>query len=120
VIYNPISYSGAFIVNTTVPASNSPFACSANLPTGWTMALNPTSGGALPNSFFADSSNNFVTINGSVVSGIALNATGSPSVVTAANDPYLVNQTTSGIGTVNKINPPGGSVGGRITWTQLR
>jgi type IV pilus assembly protein PilY1 len=120
VIYNPIVYSGAFIVNTTVPANNSPFACSAYLPTGWTMALSPTSGGALPNSFFADAGNNFVTINGSVVSGVALNATGSPSVVTAANDPYLVNQTTSGIGTVNRINPPGGTQGGRITWTQLR
>jgi len=120
VIYNPIVYSGAFIVNTTVPAGNSAFACSSLLPTGWTMALSPTTGGALPNSFFSDANNNFVTINGSVVSGIALNATGSPSVVTAVGNPYLVNQTSSGVGTVNKINPPGGTQGGRLTWTQLR
>jgi len=120
VIYNPITYGGAFIVNTTVPSSLTPFACTANLPSGWTMALNPTSGGALPNSFFADSGNNFVTVNGQVVSGIALNATGSPSVVTASGNPYLVNQTTSGVGTVNQINPPGGTTGGRLTWTQLR
>jgi len=119
-IYNPIMYAGAFIVNTTVPATNAPFSCSTNLPTGWTLALAPTTGGALPSSFFADAGNNFVTVNGSVVSGIALNATGSPSVVTAAGSPYLVNQTTSGIGTVNKINPPGGTQGGRLTWTQLR
>jgi type IV pilus assembly protein PilY1 len=120
VIYNPIMYAGAFVINTTVPASNAPLSCSTNLPTGWTMALSPTTGGALPSSFFADANNNFVTVNGSVVSGIALNATGSPSVVTAAGSPYLVNQTTSGIGTVNKINPPGGTQGGRLTWTQLR
>ncbi|HTT13402.1 MAG TPA: PilC/PilY family type IV pilus protein [Burkholderiaceae bacterium] len=120
VIYSPIIYGGAFIINTTVPAAVNPFACTPNLPSGWTMALNPTSGGALPNSFFADSNNNFVTVNGSVVSGIALNATGSPSVVTASNNPYLVNQTTSGIGTVNQINPPGGTTGGRVTWNQLR
>ena len=120
VIYNPIVYAGALVLNTTVPADNSPFSCSTNLPTGWTMALSPTSGGALPASFFADASNNFVTINGSVVSGIALNATGSPSVVTAAGSPYLDNQTSSGTGTVNKINPPGGTQGGRLTWTQLR
>lgn len=120
IIYNPIVYAGALVVNTTVPADNTPFSCSINLPTGWTMAMSPTSGGALPSSFFADASNNFVTVNGSVVSGIALNATGSPSVVTAAGSPYLVNQTSSGVGTVNKINPPGGSQGGRLTWTQLR
>jgi type IV pilus assembly protein PilY1 len=120
VIYNPIVYNGALVVNTTVPANNQPFSCNNNLPTGWTMAMSPTTGGALPASFFADASNNFVTINGSVVSGIGLNATGSPSVVTAAGSPYLVNQTSSGTGTVNKINPPGGTQGGRLTWTQLR
>ncbi len=120
VIYSPIVYGGAFIVNTTVPPNDSPFACSSNLPTGWTMAVAPGTGGALPNSFFADAGNNFVTVNGQVVSGIALGATGSPSVVTALGNPYLVNQTTSGVGTVNRINPPGGTQGGRITWTQLR
>jgi type IV pilus assembly protein PilY1 len=120
VIYNPIVFAGALIVNTTVPAGNGLFSCASNLPTGWTMALSPTNGGALPASFFADANNNFVTVNGSVVSGIGLNAAGSPSVVTAAGSPYLVNQTTSGVGTVNKINPPGGTQGGRLTWTQLR
>jgi type IV pilus assembly protein PilY1 len=120
VIYSPIIYNGAFIINTTVPPNNSPFACSLNLPTGWTMALSAASGGSFTNSFFADSNNHFVTVNGSVVSGIALNATGSPAVVTAVGNPYLVNQTSDGVGSVNQINPPGGTIGSRINWNELR
>jgi hypothetical protein len=54
-----------------------------------------------------------------------LAAVGSPSVVSAGPNggrrtPYLVNQTSSGIGDVRKINPPGGTIGARITWQQIR
>jgi len=119
VIYNPIGVFGAFIVNTTVPTNNSPFTCGAQTAQGWTMAINPATGGAFPQSFFADANNNFVNINGAPVSGVALNATGSPSVVTASLRPYLVNQTASGAGAVNQVNPPGDSKGGRLTWIQL-
>ena len=44
VIYNPIVYNGALVVNTTVPANNAPFSCNNNLPTGWTMAMSPATG----------------------------------------------------------------------------
>ena len=60
-----------------------------------------------------------VSVNGTPVSGIAVNATGSPSVVTANGNPYLVSQTTSGTGTVNQVNPPPGNHGGRLTWIEL-
>ena len=118
VIYSPIETDGAFIVNTTIPANNTPLTCNVATAQGWTMALNPGTGGAFTESFFS-SGGGFVNINGQPVSGIALGATGSPSVVTANNHPYLVNQTTTGAGTVNQINPPGGSKGGRLTWLEL-
>jgi type IV pilus assembly protein PilY1 len=113
VIYSPILYNGAVLFNTTVPANNSPFACSADLPTGWTMAMTPSAGAGFTNSFFGPS-------EGPNVSGLGLNATGAPSVVLAQGRPYVVSQTVSGTGTVNSINPPGGTQGARITWTMLR
>lgn len=117
VIYSPIESEGAFIVNTTIPANNSPLSCTVVTTAGWTMALNPATGGGFTNSFFSDTTG--VVISGSI-SGIALSAVGSPSVVTAKGQPYLVNQTVSGVGTVNQINPPGGQSGQRLTWLQLR
>jgi type IV pilus assembly protein PilY1 len=116
VIYSPIESEGAFIVNTVIPANNSPLTCNAVTASGWTMALNPATGGGFTNSFFSDNTGN--VISGSI-SGIALNAVGSPSVVTANGKPYLVNQTVSTVPTINQINPPGGQNGSRLTWLQL-
>ncbi|NMM09759.1 MAG: pilus assembly protein PilY [Polaromonas sp.] len=120
VIYSPILAQGAVIVNTTIPANNSALTCSINPNTGWTMAVDPATGGAFKQSFFGDASNNFVSYNGAKVSGIQIGAVGSPSVVTASNSPYLVNQTSAGTGHVDKIAPPGGTLGKRLTWQQLR
>ncbi|HTV85702.1 MAG TPA: PilC/PilY family type IV pilus protein [Dyella sp.] len=119
VIYSPIETEGAFIVNTVVPANNSPTSCTVEAALGWTMALNPGTGGALAESFFANSSGQFVTLNNAAVGGIALNATGSPSVVTAAGLPFLVSQTSTGAGTVNPIQPPLGGKTQRLTWLQI-
>jgi type IV pilus assembly protein PilY1 len=119
VIYSPVETEGAFIVNTVVPANNSPTSCTVQSALGWTMALNPGTGGALPESFFANSSGQFVTLDNASVGGIALNATGSPSVVTANNLPYLVSQTSTGAGTINPINPPNGGKTLRLTWQQI-
>jgi type IV pilus assembly protein PilY1 len=119
VIYSPIETDGAFIVNTTVPANNSALSCTVQSALGWTMALNPSTGGSFTNSFFSDAGGNFVNVNGSPISGIALNATGSPSVVTANGLPYLVSQTVTGAGAVNRINPPGSKYNKRLTWLQV-
>lgn len=120
VVYSPILSQGAFIVNTTIPAENSPLSCTAGSNTGWTMAINPETGGAFTKSFFGDANNNFVSISGNQVSGIQIGAVGSPSVVTAGGSPFLVNQTGTGTGNISKILPPGGTIGGRVTWQQIR
>lgn len=120
IIFSPILSNGAIIVNTTTPPNNSPLACSSSLPTGWTMAISPTTGGSFTKSFFSDSTNNFANVNGSPVSGISLNAVGSPTVVLANKKQFLVNQTTSGVGVAKQINPPSGTKGARLNWIQLR
>jgi type IV pilus assembly protein PilY1 len=125
VIYSPVLYQGALIVNTTIPANNTPLNCASELDSGWTMAISIASGGSFAQSFFADSTGKFVNYTGTVVSGMQLAAVGSPSVVTAGPSggsqfPYLVNQTSAGTGDVRRINPPGGTVGARITWQQIR
>jgi type IV pilus assembly protein PilY1 len=120
VIYSPILQLGSFIVNTTIPAGTSILTCGATTATGWTMAIDPASGGAFKNSFFGDSLGNFVSINGQIVSGEALNGTGSPSIVSTAGGSFLVTQTVSGTGAVAPINPPAGNKGSRLTWIQRR
>jgi type IV pilus assembly protein PilY1 len=120
IIYSPIVANGAVLVNTTIPANNSLLSCQPNLPSGWLMAFTPSEGASFTKSFFGDSSNNFVTINGHVVSGIGLSGTGSPSSVTAQGKVFVVTQTSSGTPLAAPINPPSGGTGGRVTWTELR
>ena len=120
VVFNPTIAFGVFLVNTFIPSSVSNLTCSSQPSSGFTMALDPATGGAMQGSFFANPSGNFVTINGQVVSGMAQNAVGTPSIVTYGGQPYMVNQTAGGTGKVAPINPPGGGVGGRATWVQLR
>ncbi len=123
VIYNPIVIDGAFQVNTTIPASNTQgLTCyPASPPGGWQMAFSPANGGALPQSFFPDSSGNFSTINGQSVMGVFTNAVGSPSVVTINGQSQLV---TKVAGTpqikITKVNPTPAGAGSRVTWIELR
>lgn len=120
VVYNPTLAYGMFIVNTTVPGTQQVLSCTSTPASGYTMAISVASGGAGTASFFGDNNNNFPTLNGGIVSGIGLSGTGTPSIVTANKLPYLVQQTVSGTGTVNQINPSAAGVGSRMTWTKLR
>jgi len=120
VIFNPTLQDGSFIVNTTIPPTTTLATCSATGAGGWTMAINPATGGAFTNSFFADANHNFLNIDNQAVSGIALSGTGSPSVVASGNGTYIVTQTTTGTGAVAQVNPPGGTQGSRLTWIEKR
>jgi len=120
VIFNPTLQNGAFLVNTTIPPTTLMALCSSTLAGGWTMAINPATGGAFTNSFFGNANHQFISIGGDSVSGVALSGTGSPSVVIAGTNTYLVTQTTSGSGAISQINPPAGSKGSRLTWIEKR
>jgi type IV pilus assembly protein PilY1 len=129
VIFNPVLEDGAFIVNTTIPAAANAVMCFAAGESGWTMAVNPATGGAFTNSFFGTPSHNYLNVtttdtgggsSSSAVSGVALSGTGSTSIVAAGNQNYLVTQTVNGTGASMSVNPPGGTVGSRLTWTERR
>ncbi|HUO79496.1 MAG TPA: PilC/PilY family type IV pilus protein [Steroidobacteraceae bacterium] len=123
VIYSPVLQVGAFIVNTTIPPNTNALSCTPANPTGWTMAINPITGGSFTKSFFGDSNGHFVNYNGQVVSGLALSGTGSVSIVTTSGTStgtFLVTQTTSGVGVVKPINPLATAKGSRLTWVELR
>jgi type IV pilus assembly protein PilY1 len=128
VIYSPVIAQGTFIVNTTVPPDNSPTSCTTVSATGWTMGIDPATGGAFKTSFFGDQNGNFVTVNNKVVNGIQLSGTGSPTVVTTdasgsganTSGVWLVTQTASGTGAVVGISPPAAKKGGRVTWIERR
>ena len=119
VIYSPVLLSGAFVVNTTIPPSTSLANCSSTAAGGWTLAIDPSTGGAFKISFFG-SNHTFVDIGGQVVSGEALSGTGTPSMVTYNGQSYLVTQNVSGTGTVVEANPPAGTKGSRLTWIEKR
>jgi type IV pilus assembly protein PilY1 len=124
VLFNPTLQSGAFLVNTTIPPTTSLNSCSSTPPGGWTMAINPATGGALPQSYFAVNGQ-FTSINGQNVSGAAFNGTGSLSTVLwtpngGTQETYLVTQTTPPGGKIVQVNPPGATEGNRLTWIQRR
>ncbi|MDE2369730.1 MAG: pilus assembly protein PilY [Burkholderiales bacterium] len=116
VIYDPAVLLGNFVVNTTVPPSLSVYSCSAATPTGWTVAINMTNGGAVT------SAQNFFGQATTATSGLLLNAVGTPTIVSAGTGskqwPYLVSQKVGGGGVVQQLNPSG--VGQRASWLQLR
>jgi type IV pilus assembly protein PilY1 len=124
VLFNPALQGGVFLVNTTIPPTTSINNCSSTAPGGWTMAIDPATGGGLPKSYFAIN-NQFTTINGQIVSGAALDGTGSLSTVLwtppgGSQETWLVTQTTPPGGKVLQVNPPGGSQGNRLTWIERR
>jgi type IV pilus assembly protein PilY1 len=125
IVFSPTLQDGAFIVNTTIPATTSINTCSSTTPGGWTMAINPATGGAFTQSVFG-SNHQFLNIGNQIVSGIALSGTGSPSVVRwtppAGGPPetYIVTQTMPPGGVVQQANLPGNTVGGRLTWIERR
>jgi type IV pilus assembly protein PilY1 len=120
VIYNPVIAYGMFIVNTTIPAISQALTCQQQPASGFTMAVRMGTGGAAPTSFFSDPNSNIVSASGSIVSGIGLGATGTPSVVTADQQPYLVQQTSNGTGIVTQVNPGANGTGSRVSWIKLR
>jgi type IV pilus assembly protein PilY1 len=125
VVFNPVLTLGALVVNTTIPPQSSAVSCYAAAASGWTMAIDPATGGSFASSFFEDGTANHNVLNvGSgpsalPVSGLALGGTGSFSVVQYQSQYYGITQTTT-TPFIGAINPPGNLKGKRVTWIQKR
>lgn len=124
VIFNPVTFQDILLVNTTVPANNPPFSCKNNGDTGYTIAVSLATGGAVPGLFplYGDTS----------AVGSLTNNSGSPFIVMAGGQAYMLTQTVGGGAPGGPITcPPGsalcsaqikptGPVGKRLTWIQRR
>jgi type IV pilus assembly protein PilY1 len=120
IIFNPVFYQGAFLVNSTVPANNLPTSCSTTQDTGYTYALSVANGGVFTNTFPTYTQNG-VVITDSLEAGVQTNATGSVYIVTTAErTSNIVYQTISGTPGAQKINIPPNSKSKRLTWIERR
>jgi type IV pilus assembly protein PilY1 len=135
-IFSPNVLSGALVVNTTVPPTNTPQTCSSTSATSWFMGLDPTTGGALPQPYLLNSSHApLIATNGGVSAGVSGEANlgvGSPSEVLGtgtggiSNQHYIIvspNPGGSGGGAgggITPVNPPANTSVKRITWIQKR
>ncbi len=124
VIFNPVIYQNALLVNTTVPANNPPFSCKNDGDTGYTIAVALDTGAAIPGLFplYGDT----------LGAGSLTNNSGSPFIVMAGGQAYMLTQTV-GNGKLDgpiacakgsllcdaRIEPQG-PVGKRLTWIQRR
>jgi type IV pilus assembly protein PilY1 len=126
VVFNPIAYKGAFVVNTTIPANTSITSCANVLDTGYTIAISVVTGGAIPNLFpgYKDAI------------GFRTDGTGSVTTLNAGGKDYWLTQSSDGPGKKppGVCNPPliwsngscsvpaplPGPSGKRLTWIQKR
>jgi type IV pilus assembly protein PilY1 len=122
VVFNPLLYQNAFVVNTTVPAGNSPLNCAANTDTGWTVAVDLGSGGLI--------SGFFKNYNDTHIGALRTNGTGTSFGFNMAGQSWLLTQSL-GNGCPTCGCPPGmlycsnatkvvAPSAKRLTWIQRR
>jgi type IV pilus assembly protein PilY1 len=120
VIFNPVFFQGAFVVNTTVPANNVATSCTSNSDTGYTYALAVANGGVFTNTFPTFTTNGVIVID-PIEAGVQTNAAGSVYVVTTAEGTSnVVYQTISGTPGAQRINIPSNIKAKRLTWIEQR
>jgi type IV pilus assembly protein PilY1 len=120
VIFDPIlSPDGEFVVNTFIPASSTPLDCKAAQSSGFSMGVDPLSGGGSLVGYF------YVNSNVPAADGVQLNGVGIPALLSSGqtadgNAEYFITQTTGGSATPNKINRAVIVSGTRLNWLQRR
>jgi type IV pilus assembly protein PilY1 len=137
IIFNPALIEDAFVINTFIPPATSATSCFNATSSGWTMALNPATGGAFQTAFFLDANHNGINAPNGPATGLALGGTGTPSTLLASGGQgFLITQTGgtssggsggsagggtgSGSGVVIGTATPGLVKGKRLTWIQKR
>ena len=126
IIFNPVFFQGAILVNSTIPAVNSATSCTIITDTGYTYALSIANGGVFTNAFPTYTYTNPVTgistvVSDAIAAGVNTNATGSVYVVsTAENKTNVVYQTVSGTPGAQEVNIPSNTKAKRLTWVERR
>jgi type IV pilus assembly protein PilY1 len=120
VIFNPVYFQGAILVDTTVPAVQTPTSCTLATDTGFTYAISVANGGTFTNTFPSYTKNGTL-VNDPNAAGAQTNATGSVYVVkTAEGTTNLIYQTISGHGASQQVNIPPNTKSKRLTWVERR
>jgi len=129
VIFNPVYFQGAILVDTTVPSPSNytPTSCSSVPDAGFTYALNVTNGGVFNNAFPtfvtnpAPGNKTGTLANDSSAAGVETNATGSVYVVTTKEGKAnVIYQTVTGSPGSQQINIPPNTKSKRLTWVEKR
>jgi len=122
VIYNPSIWEGILQVNTTIPSASTIYSCTVLLPTGWTVLIDPATGGGFTSSPFLDSNGNPLTVgaNNTPVSGVQTNGTGSITNISAGGQNFWLTDTSNGTPTTGGEQAVAAVAGHRVTWSELR
>lgn len=124
VIFNPLQYQDAFLVNTTIPPTNSPLQCTVSTETGFTIGVSVKTGAPITKFF--------PLYNDTAAVGSQTNASGTPFIVLAGGLSYMLTETIgNGNNTGPILCPPGspicssaiqthGPTGRRLTWIERR
>jgi type IV pilus assembly protein PilY1 len=107
VVYSPLLYQNAFLVNTTIPANNSPTSCQITTDGGDTLAISVASGGANTSTGSGGTTTGFfknTTVTNAA--GSSTGGTGTPFMLQAGGQGYLLTQTNASCtGTNCPTNP---------------
>ncbi|HYA65306.1 MAG TPA: pilus assembly protein PilY, partial [Burkholderiaceae bacterium] len=120
VIYNPSIWEGILQVNTTIPSASTIYSCTVLLPTGWTVLIDPATGGGFSSSPFLDTNGNPMTIAGVAVSGVQTNGTGSITNISAGGQNFWLTDTSNGTPVTGGEQAVAAVAGHRVTWSELR
>ena len=114
IVYNPVYFGGAFIVNSTVPANNIATACTSKQDTGFTYFLNIANGGIFPNVFPTLSTD-------TSAAGYGTSGTGSLGIVTTSQGTTTgITQTVPGSPIPVPFHLPPNTKAKRLTWVERR
>jgi type IV pilus assembly protein PilY1 len=100
IVFNPLVFQNALVVNTTIPAVNSPSSCTVLHDTGNTIAISLVTGGSLGNNV---TGSYFVGSTDPNLAGSQTNGTGTPFPAQAGGMTFILTQSLGDV--------PGGSGG---------
>lgn len=126
VVSSPALYQQALLVNTSVPASNSPLSCASTTDAGFTYVISVISGGTFTQTGSSAKASGFLSTSDLTQVGLQTNETGGLTVVnTGVHTTFVLGQLIAPVpgqspGQVQQIQLPTNVQVNRATWTQLR